>query len=358
MGGAEVSVKEITDRLTDIHFDLITAKQRSDLPKSEKIGNVSVYRLGMGLPLIDKLLLPFHGAIFTLRLNKKNHYDAFWCIMVTFASGAAYIANWFQKKVPIILTLQEGDSESWLRYRWFGLLDLSWRLSLARTNILTGISNYLLERARRLGYKGRAELIPNGVDTEKFINPESRILNPDEIVLITTSRLVKKNAVNDVIEAIRFISEDVKFRILGVGPLEKSLKEKVKKLGLESRVEFIGLVSQKDLPKHLHQADIFIRPSLSEGQGISFIEAMAAGLPVIATPVGGIVDFLKDEETGLFCEVHNPGSIAEQVNKLISDKLLRDRIIKNAKEMVLAKYDWNLIAKEMKERVFEPFFEK
>ena len=82
VGGAEVAVKEITDRLMDIRFDLITAKQKNDLPAVEKRGNVNIYRLGLGFSLLDKLLLPFHGAIFALRLNKENHYDFFWCIMV------------------------------------------------------------------------------------------------------------------------------------------------------------------------------------------------------------------------------------------------------------------------------------
>ena len=79
---------------------------------------------------------------------------------------------------------------------------------------------------------------------------------------------------------------------------------------------------------------------------------MAAGLPVIATPVGGIIDFLKDGETGLFVEPRSPRLIAFQVQKLISYRGLRDKIIINAKRMVLEKYDWDLIANKMKSRVF------
>ena len=356
VGGAEVAVKEITDRLADIQFDLITAKQKDNLPEVEKVGNINVYRLGSGSPLLDKLLLPFHGAIFALRLNKKNHYDSFWCIMATFASGAAYIANFFQKKVPIILTLQEGDSESHLRYRWFGLINLSWRLALKRTSILTAISTYLLNRARKLGYTGEAEIIPNGVNFAKFAKIESgqsRALTTGEVVLITTSRLVEKNAVGDIIDALGFLPENVKLNILGTGPLEENLKFKIKNLKLENRVQLLGFVKQEEMPKYLHDADIFVRPSLSEGMGNSFIEAMAAGLPVIATPVGGIPDFLKDGETGLFCEVNNPESIAKQVKRLIEDDVLRSKIIENAKKMVKEKYDWDLVASEMKVRVFD-----
>lgn len=356
-----MAVKEITDRLSDIQFDLITARFKKDLPKMEKIGNVSVYRLGFGLSLLDKLLLPFWGAAFALNLNKKNHYDFFWCIMATFASGGAYISNWFQKSVPIILTLQEGDSESHLRFKWLGLVDLSWRLALKRTDILTVISNYLAERAKRLGYKGRIEVIPNGVDVKKFTSPpltareSTPLLDKErgmgEVILITTSRLVEKNGVGDIIDALEYLPENVSFKILGIGPLEQKLKQEVRSKKLEGRVKFLGLIPPEKIPDYLHNADIFIRPSLSEGMGNSFIEAMAAGLPVIATPVGGIVDFLHDGETGLFCEVNNPRSIAGQVKKLIDNPELKNKLIETASRMVKEKYDWDLVAKDMKERV-------
>jgi len=351
VGGAEVAVKEITDRLPEIEFDLITARQHKKLISVEKIGNVTVYRLGFGNVILDKLFVPYLGAIKALKLNKEKHYMLFWCVMASFASGAAYIANWFQKKVPIILTLQEGDSERYLKFKWFGLVDLSWRMALRRADHLTAISNYLLNRAYKLGYRGVATLIPNGVDLNKFQNPKPRSQNPNEIILITTSRLVEKNAVGDIIDSLKFLPDNVMLKILGTGSLESELKHKAKNLG--ARVKFLGHIPYENLPKHLHEADIFVRPSLSEGMGNSFIEAMAAGLPVIATPVGGIVDFLKDGETGLFVEPKSPRLIAFQVQKLLSDRVLRHKLIINAKRMVIEKYDWGLIAKEMKTRIFD-----
>lgn len=348
-----MAIKEITDRLPEIEFDLITAKQRKNLLNIEKIGNVTIYRLGFGNVIMDKLLVPYWGAVKAFRLNRENHYAVFWCMMVTFASGAAYIANWFQKEVPIILTLQEGDSESWLRYRWGGLLDLSWRLALTRTNILTAISNYLLERARRLGYKGRAEIIPNGVDIKKFENAEIKTSRTGITTLITTSRLVKKNGVEDIIRSLELLPGNVHLKILGVGDLKTHLIAVTKKLHLEDRVKFEGFVDHNDMPPFLHHADIFIRPSLSEGMGNSFIEAMAAGLPVIATQVGGIVDFLRDGETGLFVEVNNSESIARQVKRLMDDETLRQRLIENGHKLAKERYDWDLIAGEMKSKVFD-----
>jgi len=363
VGGAEVAIKEITNRIGNIEFDLITAKLKKGLPFKEKIGNVTVYRLGVGVPLIDKLILPFEGALFAKHLSRRKQYHAFWCIMVTFASGAAYIFNIFSNifykiKIPIVITLQEGDSEKYLKTKWLGLVGLSWRLALRRTSVLTVISNYLGERAKRLGYKREVKLIPNGVDIEKFnieiLNierlkiREELGLKDQDIGLVTTSRLVMKNGVGDVIRTLPNLPSNIKFVIFGEGYLEESLKSQVASLKLEKRVIFKGYAAHGDLPKYLKACDIFIRPSLSEGMGNSFIEAMAAGLPVIATPVGGIVDFLKDGKTGYFCKPANPKSIVEAVNRVINDPK-KNEVIENAHQMVVSKYDWRIIAMQMKQ---------
>jgi len=358
VGGAEVAIKEITDRLGNgMDFDLITARLQRNLPKFERIGNINVYRIGFGLPFVDKMTMALFGVFKVLNLHTEHPYDVFWSVMATFASGAGYATNilrWFmgKKKIPMVLTLQEGDSEMYLRRSWIGILHISWLLALPRTDVLTAISAYLLGRARSLGYKGRAEIIPNGVDVKRFEPTISRLPHT-ETILITTSRLVEKNGVGDIIESLKFLPDSVILQVIGIGPLEQQLKLQVRNLKLENRVKFLGLINQEEIPKYLHEADIFIRPSLSEGQGISFIEAMAAGLPVIATPVGGIVDFLKDGETGLFCEVRNPKSIADAVKRLISNSALKEKITNNAHIMVKQKYDWDLIAKDMKDRVFE-----
>jgi glycosyltransferase involved in cell wall biosynthesis len=359
VGGAEVAVKEITDRILETEFDLITAKRDKNLPFREKIGNVMVYRLGIGNSVIDKLILPFEGAFFARHLKKRNEYRAFWCVMATFASGAAYVANILSnKKVPIILNLQEGDSEEHLRGRRGGLVNLSTWLAVKRASIITVLSKYLADRARKLGFKGEIKIIPNGVDIERFGIELSKIerlkireelgLKEEDVALVTSSRLNVKNGIGDVIKALTNLPENIKFVIFGVGELEDELKLATRNSKLESRVFFMGFVSHDDLPKYMKACDMFIRPSLSEGFGNSFIEAMAAGLPVIATPVGGIVDFLRDGETGYFCEPDDPESIAETVKRVIADPR-KPEIINAASKMVQEKYTWSKIALQMKD---------
>ena len=351
IGGAELAVKELTDRLSDFEFDLITAKLKPELKSVEQIGRVKVYRLGLGIKILDKLLLPFLGSIKTWQLDRKNNYLAFWGIMATFASGAAYIHNIirFWSSVPIVLNLQEGDSEAHLKFRWFGLIGLSWWLALKFTTHLTVISNYLAIRARAYGYRGPVTVLPNGVDLKTFHCDQEKLNDNEEKIIFTSSRLVKKNAVDVIVNSLSQLSNNFKLRIAGVGEEEKVLKTLVKDLGVGERVIFLGNLTPAQVAQELQQASIFTRPSRSEGLGNSFLEAFASGVPVIATPVGGIPDFLKDNETGFLVPVDNADALAEKI-KFIANPQNKEQVwsITNAaRDLVRQTYSWDTLAPQM-----------
>lgn len=360
VGGAEIAIKEITERLPDIDFRLITAKLRRDLPRVENMGNATVYRIGFGIPLLDKLLLPFWGSVKVYQLERQKPTDLYWSVMASYAGWVPYLLNFFRSRknrIPIILTLQEGDSLEHISRARFGLISMSWHMMLARTDFLTVLSTYLKNLALFMGYKGTSVVIPNGVNIDRFSNTISEqekitlrqklALPSDALVLITTSRLVKKNGVADIIKALPLLPVRAELLILGTGVEEAMLKALAKDIGVESRTRFLGLIENNELPKYLAVSNVFVRPSLSEGQGVSFMEAMAAGIPIVATKVGGIPDFLFDGETGLFCEVQNPKSIAAAVERLLTDDALRTRVIKNAQQLVTKQYDWQFIASAM-----------
>lgn len=355
VGGAELAVKEITDRIGDIQFDMITLRFNKNWPKFEKVGNVNVYRIDA-----SKLFFPFISFFKALKLHKKNKYQIIWSIMANRAGFAALFFKIFNPKIKFLLTLQEGDALDYPE-KQMGILRILlkplFRAIFSRADYVQAISKYLADWAKDMGAKGLPEIVPNGVDIDKFKSKISDFrsnelrqelkIKEGEKILITTSRLVKKNAVTDIIEALKYLPENVRLLILGSGPLENELKFQVSSFKFQDRVIFLNHIESQDIPKYLAISDIFARPSLSEGLGISFLEAMAAGLPVIATPVGGIPDFLQDGETGLFCEVNNPKSIAEKVKILTENNELRGKIIKNAEELVLKNYDWNLIGPKM-----------
>lgn len=373
VGGAELAVKEITDRISDIQFDLITPRFDSNLPKFEKIGNVNVYRIGFskkspttkdlqGFPLkITKYLFPIAAFLKAIKLSKKNHYNVVWAMMAAYAGGAALFFKFFHPKISYLLTLQEGDPIYYIKKKVRYIYPVFKKI-FTRANFVQAISKYLADFARETGFKKELEVVPNGVDIEKFSRNYSKEeldglkenlgIVKDDKILITTSRLVLKNGIDDVIESLQYLSDNIKFLVLGTGPDFEKLKNLSRELNVENRVLFLGHIDHKEMPKYLKMADIFIRPSLSEGLGSSFLEAMAADIPVIATPVGGIPDFLINGKTGVFCEVRNSKSIANKVEMILKDKGLRERIIRNAKEMVVKNYNWNLVAEKMK-RIFD-----
>ena len=165
---------------------------------------------------------------------------------------------------------------------------------------------------------------------------------------MTVSRLVKKNGIADLIKAMKFVSGQLV--IVGSGRLKPSLESLTKQFNLTDRVEFIGSVDNQKVYQYLSRSNIFVRPSLSEGLGSAFLEAMAMKVPVIATPVGGIPDFLEDERTGWFCQVNNPKSIAEKINYILNPENAETvgRVVDAAYQMVKEKYQWEGIAAKMK----------
>lgn len=351
IGGAEVAVAELTDRLTDCEFFMITARLQPELPRYEEMGNIKVYRLGQGNNL-DKYRLILNGWKKAQELGK---FDVVWSIM---ASYAGFAALRYQKKNPgtkFLLTLQEGDSR-WDIYKhvWWCWPIFTQIFKCADT--IQTISSYLADWASALGAKCPIEVIPNGVAREKFFNKTGEILKikfglgieESAKVVVTTSRLVKKNGVGDLINAMQFLEKNIHLLILGNGELEDELKLLSKQNNLENQVHFLGNISQNELPQYLWASDVFCRPSLSEGLGIAFLEALAAGVPVVATKVGGIPDFLQDRETGLFCAVNNPQDIANKIKEILDDQELRNKLVTNGKKLVEKKYSWDIIAEQIK----------
>jgi len=345
VGGAEVAVKEITQRLPDWQFDMITAKIQSGLAKFERIGNINVYRVGFGLGF-DKFLLPFLGLLKAKKLEQKNHYNLTWSIMASYGGFLGLFFKCSHLKKPWLLTLQEGDPPKDI-LRKVGIFKKWFYQIFQKADYFQAISSFLYNWAMKMGARS-GEIVPNGVDVEKFKvqNPKSK----KEKVIITVSRLVKKNGIDDLIKAVAQL--DIKLLILGEGPDEKKLKRLAERLNLKEKVLFLGHIQYNDLPKYYSSADVFVRPSLSEGLGNVFLEAMACGVPIIGTPVGGIPDFLEDRKTGLFCQVNNPQDIAKKIKEILENDELQKSMVNNGLKLVKDKYSWDKISLKM-EKIFK-----
>ncbi len=379
VGGAEVAIKEITDRISpeEYEFHMVTSRFDNTLPKTEKIGNLTVHRIGLAtkspgiadlkkMPLhLNKFLFQLLAVPHALSLHRTYRFDMTWAMMAHATAIPAGIFKRMNPRVPYVLTLQEGDPTEYIEKMMKPVWPL-FRQGFVLADALQPISTFLLNWGKRMGFTGEEKVIPNGVDTGRF----TQMFSPEEVAnmkqdlgkkegdvfIVTTSRLVHKNAVDDVITALARLPENVSFLIYGIGPDEDKLKELARTLGVESRARFMGQIGHKEMPLMLAACDIFTRPSRSEGMGNSFIEAMAAGLPVIATQEGGIADFLFDAKrnpetpaTGFAVDADSPEQIASAVEDILAQPQRVAEVVANAKKRALTGFDWDTIASSMRE---------
>jgi len=201
-------------------------------------------------------------------------------------------------------------------------------------------------------------VIPNGVDLRKFegLSKESARaklhVKKEAKVIIFVGNLRPVKGLRYLVEAMKFIKDkedDARLMLVGGGEERGYLEELTKQLGLEGYVTFTGKVPNEEVPEHMITGDVFVLPSLSEG-GVN-MEIMAAGLPIVATNVGGIPEFVIEGENGFLVEPKNPEQIAEKVCLLLRDNELRSRISEN-NTITANEHSWESIIDRL-ERVYE-----
>lgn len=377
VGGAEIAIKEITDRIqeSNIEFSMITLRYDSLLPKFEKNGKIKVYRIGFSkknpnseslvkFPMyLNKVFYPILATIKAFSLDRKEKFDGFWSMMLLM-SIPPMLFNLFFRKKPYIISIQEGDDVDKFMSNWFMRPFKNTVIkSLHQASSVQSISEFLSGWVRNLGYAGSLSVIPNGVDLQKFSRNESYLSKASEVrktlgifsedfLIISISRLVYKNGLDTLIDSMKFLDIKFKLLIIGEGHLKENLTKKISENKLEDRVFLLGQKSQEEIPIYLNSANVFCRPSRTEGQGISFLEAMATELPVVATSVGGIKEFLIDKKTGLVSKVNDAEDLANKIKTLAVDELLRNKIKTEAYKMVKTKYNWDKLVLDMQERFF------
>lgn len=238
------------------------------------------------------------------------------------------------KNLKYIVTGHGGDVTSLNAWP----INLLKKKTLKQAQKITVVSRELEEYIQRLYRNDNTSIIPMGCDTSAFdkINRVENFFGQgDKKAILFVGRLAEKKGVAYLIEAMKNI-EDAILYIVGKGDLEDELRERAKII--EDKVVFIGPKTHQELPTIYASADVFVAPSITardgdkEGFGLVIIEAMASGVPVVASKSGGIVDIITDGENGLLCEEKNVRQLSDAIIRVLYDNELRERIIKNAKE--------------------------
>ncbi|MCB9634684.1 MAG: glycosyltransferase family 4 protein [Sandaracinus sp.] len=186
------------------------------------------------------------------------------------------------------------------------------------------------------------ELVENGVDLSLWNPPpaEARTEGPPRFVFL--GRLVDWKAVDVVIDALARVP-DATLEIIGDGYMRPSLEARARELGVEGRVEFVGWVAQAEAAVRIRSADALVLPSVFECGGAVVLEAMATGLPCIATRWGGPADYL-DETCGILVDPASKAAMVEgfaaAMRKLGTDPALRARLGAAARRRIEDVFDW------------------
>ena len=181
-------------------------------------------------------------------------------------------------------------------------------------------------------YRLPSEKVPvilNGIDLTRCI-PKKSYEIIDKLKILHIGRFSEQKNHKGLIQAFKIFHDEYpnsELQLIGEGDLLASIQEMVKLNNLQDCVKFLGL--KKNVYTYLHDADIFILPSLYEGIPMTLIEAMGTGLPVIATKVGGVSDMIMNKENGMLCDLDSM-SIFKQLQILLNDKALREHCGKTA----------------------------
>ncbi|MDD3985228.1 MAG: glycosyltransferase family 4 protein [Methanobacterium sp.] len=270
-----------------------------------------------------------------------------------------------QKKVPFLLTYQFDGQEtggSFIRNTGvsvYNKLFINKVLSSAEVIIAT-TKAYANESPFLRKYKDKIVVIPNGITiseiTTQYTREESRTnlgLPLEDKTILFFGSLVQYKGPDILLKAFNSLKNDfpnTKLIFAGRGPMLDYLKSMAKKYGIENKVFFPGFIDQDKKPLYYKAADIFCLPSttMAESFGIVNLEAMAAGIPIIASDLGGIPDIVKHEINGLLAKPGDHQSLANTLTYLLENEDIRGKFGNKGRQLA-NNYSWDKIAKETEE---------
>lgn len=323
-GGAETIVIDICKSISQYGFESeIYHFGNSWLEKKCKEFNISnvivpwhkLYKSIKTIPIFSITFARF------LRKNKVDILHSHLFGSITGACLSTYLSN-----TPHIGTLHDVYTIEERRKRIY-LLKMATLLGTRLITVSQQMRSYLNDLGRFRN--GAMQTIVNGVDIEKFSKPVNKKLyselhvNPEDIVFICVGRLEKIKGHDILIQAFSNIkpASNVKLLIVGDGPCRKEIENDIAKAGLQNNVIMLG--HRDDIPELLKLSDCFVLASHSEGLSCSIIEAMAVGLPILATDVGGNCELVKDGENGYLVSCENSNALASKMQALINDEVKR-----------------------------------
>jgi len=293
-----------------------------------------------------------------------------------FVSGyglPAAIANFVLKKPLVMKLVSDFAWEFCTRHGWVidKVTDFQHKSYPLEVRLLKAIQSFYVKRARIIivpskyvrslvqGWgipEDRIVVIHNAIRQPDVLSAEKRqariILgfSKDERLLITIGRLIPLKRIDQIIKIIPQL-DNVKLIVAGDGPEKKPLERLVASLNLRDRVLLTGQVSQEEVPIYLRASDVFVLNSETEGLSHVLLEAMAVGVPIIATGAGGNPEVVEDGVNGLLIPIGDQEKLTEAILRVLQDRELAGEFVKRSRDKAARIFSWDV----MVERTLDVF---
>lgn len=224
-----------------------------------------------------------------------------------------------------------------------------------RAELVICPSKAMAEELKDHGLETKTKVISNGIGLSKFMHPPDKEivskynLDNNKVNLVYVGRVSVEKSLDIVIKAINKIKrKGFKLTIIGSGPDSDKLKKLVEKLEIEDKVNFTGQIAHETLINSglLKASDIFVTASKTENQPLSIMEAMASGLPIVSVKALGIPELVKHKQNGFLAEPDNAEELGTYLEKLISNKKLRQRMSQKSLQLI-KKHSLDNVAKQL-----------
>lgn len=345
-------------KMKGLNVDLITSSHDNSF-HLEKVGeNIRIHKLPIGKneknlhfqSQKDLVVYSWKAYRYCKKLIRQNKYDlthSFFTVPCGFLS--LRLKNKY--KIPYIVSLRGSDVPGYSERfsRIYGFLKPLIKIIWKNSNMVVSNSEGLRDLSLKSKPNQKIEIICNGIDTKVF-KPNEELGRKDEfIITLGGTRITPRKGIKYLIEAVKKISDvypKISVTIIGEGNEKESLRELSAELGIKDKIKFIGHVdnSRKVIP-YYQEASVFVLPSLNEGMSNAMLEALASGLPILATDTGGTRELVENGENGFIIRMKDSRDIAEKIEILIKDEELRQKMAQKSREKAL-EMSWETVAKK------------
>ena len=348
VGGTEKQAQRLAKKLQERGVTIsILTREVKGCPDREEIDGIPVFRKikTIEFGILWGVSYMLSTLVFLIRFRKE--YDLIHCHHLQgFHSLIAVLMKGLLNKKVIIKVAgggERGDIYA-IKARKLGWLYL--RL-LKRADRIIAVSREITSQLRENGFHPSIiQEIPNGVDTCQFTPGESPLPSSERLILYV-GRLDPLKGLDDLIRAFRKVHErypEARLVLVGEGEVESNLMHLARELKISDQVSFEGL--QEDVKSYFGKSEIFAFPSLTEGLSNVLLEAMACGLPVVATRIGGNMELVEHGVNGILINPGDPEGLSEAIITLLADPEQSRQMGREGRKRVDERYSLDKVAGE------------